>query len=73
MSVLSSVSFLRGIGVNFKPFFSSLISLDDSSCDDMFIIFGSVVLRLSNNSPVDVIVVVGDIEFVGACLVEMFF
>ena len=38
----------------------------------MFTIFGSVVLRVSNNSPADVIVVVGDIEFVGTGLVEIF-
>ena len=38
----------------------------------MFTIFGSVVLQVSNNSPADVIVVVGDIEFVGTGLVEIF-
>lgn len=41
MSAFSSVLLGLGVGPNFKPLFNNLISADESSRDDKFIILGS--------------------------------
>ena len=47
---------VAGVGVNFKPFFRSSISSEESSLDDILITFGSVLEVAAGVGSADMIV-----------------